>query len=134
MTSPPPPPSELSDLKIRKTRDRSDTARFLAESFDPASVVFPAEPSTDLRLEAYTTDRLQQDLAYAQKCLMKQDLPPRLELFIGFLKDQLKVAMHAETSEEKLASPASVRVFKMMTQKNFFLRDLSCEASISFKV
>ena len=128
MTSPPPPPSELSDLKIRKTRDRSDTARFLAESFDSASIVFPVEPSTDLRLEAYTTKCLQQDLAYAQKCLMKRDLSPRSELFMEFFKDQLKVAMPAETSEEKRASAASVRVFEMMIQKNFFLRVSSCES------
>lgn len=92
MTSPPPPSPELSDLKIRKTRDRSDTTRLLLESFDPASVVFPAEPSTDLRLEAYTTDRLQPDLAYAQKGPMKRHLSPRSELFMGFFKDQLKAA------------------------------------------
>lgn len=122
MTSPPSPPPELLDLKVHKPRDRSDTARLLPRSFDPASVVLPAESSTDLRLEAYTTERLQQNLAYAQKCLMRQDLSPRLELFMAFFKDQLKEAMHAETSKEKLASAASVRVFEMMIQKNSFLR------------
>ncbi|MCJ1266200.1 hypothetical protein MMC22_006083 [Lobaria immixta] len=122
MTSPPSPPPELLDLQVHKPRDRSDTARLLPRSFDPASVVLPAESSTDLRLEACATERLQQNLAYAQKCLMRQDLSPRSEVFMAFFKDQLKEAMHAETSKEKLASAASVRVFEMMIQKNSFLR------------
>ncbi|MCJ1261688.1 hypothetical protein MMC22_001554 [Lobaria immixta] len=77
--------------------------------------------------KAYTTERLQQSLAYCQRFLSRRDISPRSETFMILFKDELKIAIEAESDDDKLAAAASTRVFELLIQRNAFL---SAAASI----
>ena len=118
------PTKSFGQLEIVKIRPRGDTTSLLPSSYDSSTEVMPERPVPEVNPSLYTTERLQQSLAYAQKFLARRDISPRSELFMYLYKEELKDALNAETSEEREEHATMIMVEERLIRDKAFLRPL----------
>ncbi len=116
------PSKSFAELKVTKTRERSDTMGMLPNSFDPNDDRIPEVPIPEAKAKFYTKERLQQSLVYAEKFLRQRDISPRSELFMDYYKETIKNALTAETIAEREDHAIEVLVEEKLIQIEGFLK------------
>ena len=118
------PTKSFVELKVTKTRERSDTMSILPSSFDPNDNEIPEVPIPEAKAKSYTDERLQQSLVYAEKFLKQRNISPRAELFMDYYKQTIKDALSAETPAERKDYATEVLVLEKLIQLEGFLKPL----------
>ena len=73
-------------------------------------------------IDAYTDERLQQGLDYAEKSLQRRDITPRSVIFMNQYKEQISDAMNASANEDRVAYTGGVRLMEHLLNTELFLR------------
>ncbi|KAI4133215.1 MAG: hypothetical protein LQ347_002247 [Umbilicaria vellea] len=120
----PSPTTSFAELQVTKSRKRGDTTDLLPSSYDPDTDVMPELPIPEASPSLYTTERLQQSLVYAERCLKRRDISPRSELFMQLYKEELKDALEAETIEQRENHAMMIMAEERLIQDKGFLRPL----------
>ena len=107
--------------RVAKSRARADTSALLPPGFDAISEDTMATPVPEKSLGAYTQERLQGSLAYAEMFLHRRDISPRSETFMQIFKDELKEAIQADDPKDKIASAITICAYENLIKKNAFL-------------
>ncbi|KAI9852455.1 MAG: hypothetical protein M1824_001909 [Vezdaea acicularis] len=107
--------------RVAKSRARADTSALLPPGFDAISEDTMATLVPEKSIGAYTQERLQESLAYAEMFLHRRDISPRSETFMQIFKDELKEAIQADDPKDKIASSITICAYENLIKKNAFL-------------
>lgn len=120
----PSPTKPFAELHVTRSRKRGDTTSLLPGSYDPDADVMPELPIPEASPSLYTTERLQESLVYAERCLKRRDISPRSELFMQLYKEELKDALKAETIQQRENHATMIMAEERLIQEKRFLRPL----------
>ncbi len=109
------PLDSFDDLHVSKTRSGAGTQELLPES---QGLVVPVP---EKGLDAYTNERLQKSLVYADGFLRQRKTSPRTQHFMAAFKDQIKTAMTTNDGNEKHLATKHVKALEILIENEIFL-------------
>lgn len=124
------PTASLASLSVTKTRERSDTASLLPNFFDPDDNSLPIVPVPGASADSYTSEKLQNGLVYAEKCLKRREISPRAELILVAYKKSIKEALTATTDARRRDKSIEVMIEEIIIQQSSFLKPGKSEQQV----